>query len=66
MKKRAILSWILLVCGFICVYNSIGISELLFSSNQVAQNIVTVILVALGIFFVWDFINVFKEYISGK
>lgn len=49
MKKRNILSWIVLAGGLICIYNSIGIAEFLACSNRTVQNLLTIILVVIGI-----------------
>ena len=43
MRKRQVLSGVLLIGGFLCVYNAFGVAKVLFQANQTAQNIVSII-----------------------
>lgn len=49
MKKRQVLSGVLLIGGFLCVYNAFGVAKVLFQANQTAQNIVSIMVTVAGI-----------------
>lgn len=49
MRKRQVLLGVLLIGGFLCVYNAFGVAKVLFQANQTAQNIVSIIVTVAGI-----------------
>lgn len=49
MKKRQVLSGLLLVCGLLCIYSALWVAKVLFQANQTAQNTVSIIFTVVGV-----------------